>query len=34
MNYVQAFVHKRIISEVKRVEFVSNKMSYVILRGR
>jgi enoyl reductase-like protein len=28
------FVHKRIISEVKRVEFVSDKMSYVILRGR
>jgi hypothetical protein len=28
------FVHKRIISEVKRVEFVSDKMSYIILRGR
>jgi hypothetical protein len=28
------FVHKRIISAVKRVEFVSDKMSYVILRGR
>jgi hypothetical protein len=27
-------VHKRIISAVKRVEFVSNRMSYVILRGR
>jgi hypothetical protein len=25
--------HKRIISAVKRVEFVSNKMSYVILKG-
>jgi hypothetical protein len=25
------FVHKRIISAVKRVEFVSDRMSYVIL---
>jgi exonuclease III len=28
------FVHKRIISAVKRVEFVSERMSYIILRGR
>jgi hypothetical protein len=28
------FVHKRIISAVKRVEFVSCRMSYIILRGR
>jgi exonuclease III len=28
------FVHKRIISPVKRVEFVSDRMSYIILRGR
>jgi exonuclease III len=28
------FVHKRIISAVKRVEFVSGRMSYIILRGR
>jgi hypothetical protein len=28
------FVHKRIISAVKRVEFVSDWMSYIILRGR
>jgi hypothetical protein len=28
------FVHKRIISAVKRVEFFSDRMSYVILRGR
>jgi hypothetical protein len=35
MNYVQfLFVHKRIISAVKRVEFVSDRMSYRILRGR
>jgi hypothetical protein len=28
------FVHKRIISAVKRVEFVSDRMSYLISRGR
>jgi exonuclease III len=28
------FVHKRIISAVKRVEFVSDRMSYIILRDR
>jgi exonuclease III len=28
------FVHKSIISAVKRVEFVSDGMSYIILRGR
>jgi hypothetical protein len=28
------FVHKRIISAVKRVEFVSDRMSYIILRVR
>jgi hypothetical protein len=28
------FVHKRIISAVKRVQFVSDSMSYIILRGR
>jgi hypothetical protein len=28
------FMHKRIISAVKRVEFVSSRMSYIILRGR
>jgi hypothetical protein len=27
-------VHKRIISSVKRVEFVSDRLSYIILRGR
>jgi hypothetical protein len=27
-------IHKRILSAVKRVEFVSDKMSYIILRGR
>jgi hypothetical protein len=28
------FVHKRIISAVKRVQFVSDRMSYIIIRGR
>jgi exonuclease III len=28
------FVHKRIISAVKRVESVNDRMSYIILRGR
>jgi exonuclease III len=28
------FVHKRIISAVKRVESVSDRLSYIILRGR
>jgi hypothetical protein len=27
-------VHKIIISAVKRVEFISDRMSYIILRGR
>jgi hypothetical protein len=34
MNWVQGFfVHKRIISAVKRVEFVSYRISYIVLRG-
>jgi hypothetical protein len=34
-NWVQVFfVHKRIMSAVKRVEFVSDRISYIILRGR
>jgi hypothetical protein len=28
------FVHKRIISAVKRFEFVNDRMPYIILRGR
>jgi hypothetical protein len=28
------FIHKRIISAVKRVKFVSDRMLYIILRGR
>jgi hypothetical protein len=28
------FVHRRIISAVKMLEFVSGRMSYTVLRGR
>ena len=28
------FLHHRIVSAVKRVEFVSGRMSYIVLRGR
>jgi len=28
------FIHHRILSAVKRVEFVSDKVSYIVLRGR
>ena len=28
------FVHRRILSTVKRVEFVSDRLSYIALRGR
>jgi hypothetical protein len=28
------FVHQRIVSAIKRVEFVSARMSYIVLRGR
>jgi len=28
------FVHRRIVSTVKRVEFVSDRLSYIVLRGR
>jgi hypothetical protein len=27
-------VHKKIMSEVKRVDFVSDRIPYIILRGR
>jgi hypothetical protein len=30
---IRFFVHKRIVSEVRRVEFISDRMSYMILRG-
>jgi len=28
------FVHRRIVSAVKRVEFVSDRLSYIVLSGR
>ena len=28
------FVHHRIASAVKRIEFVSNRMSHIVMRGR
>jgi len=28
------FVHHRIVSSIKRVGFVSDRMSYIVLRGR
>jgi exonuclease III len=31
---ISFFIHKRIVPAVKRVEFVSDRMSYIILRGR
>jgi hypothetical protein len=35
INLVQVFfVHKRITSAVKRVEFISDRMSHIILRDR
>ena len=27
------FVHRRIVSAVKRVEFVRDRLSYIVLRG-
>jgi hypothetical protein len=30
----RAFVHKRIESAVRRVEFISDSMAYIILKGR
>ena len=30
----ECFVQHRIVSAVKRVEFVSNRVSYIVLRGR
>jgi len=27
-------VHRRLVSAVKRIEFVSDRLSYILLRGR
>ena len=34
ISWEQVFVHQSIASAVKRVEFVSDRMSYIVLRGR
>jgi uncharacterized membrane protein YuzA (DUF378 family) len=35
INWGQVFfVHRRIVSAVKGVEFVSDRLSYIVLRGR
>jgi hypothetical protein len=35
INWEQVFfVHQRIVSAIKRVEFVTDRMSYIVLRGR
>ena len=28
------FVHRRLVSAVKRIEFVSDRLSYIVPRGR
>jgi hypothetical protein len=33
INWEQVFLHQRIVSAIKRVEFVSDRMSYIVLRG-
>ena len=34
INWEQDFLHRSIVSAVKRVEFVSDMLSYIELRGR
>ena len=35
INWEQVFFkHRRIVSAVKRVEFVSDRLSYIVLKGR
>ena len=34
INWNRFFVHRKIVSAVKRVEFVSDRLSYIVLRGR
>jgi hypothetical protein len=33
-NWEQECLHKRILSSVKTAEFISNRMSYIVLSGR
>ena len=30
----EIFVHRRLVSAVKRIEFVSDSLSYIVLKGR
>ena len=34
INWEHFFVHRKIVSAVKRVEFVSDRLPYIVLRGR
>ena len=35
INWEQVFfVHRRLVSAVKRIEFVSDTLSYIVLKGR
>ena len=34
ISWERFFVHHRIVSAVKRVEFASDRVSYIVLRGR
>ena len=34
INWEKDFVHHRIVSTVKREQFVRDRMSYIVLRGR
>ena len=34
VNWERVFLHRRIVSAVKTVEFVSDRLSYIVLRGR
>ena len=34
INWERIFVHHTIVSAIKRVEFVSDSVSYIVLRGR
>jgi hypothetical protein len=34
INWKQDFSHHKIVSAVKRIEFFSDRMPYIVLRGR
>jgi len=34
INWERVFVHRTLVSAVKRVEIVSDRLSYIVLRGR